>query len=118
MEENKGSRMGRPNRNKLPPINVPKWDGSELCTQVPHELFFEYETRTKSGREDVQDLKKLCSNCPRLNECAEYAIKHELYGFWGGMTEQERIAYRKKFKITYIRPEIYSELLPQLQNKD
>lgn len=97
-------------------VNIPRWDGSELCTQVSYEFFYENTTRTPAGRKQIADLKKLCSGCPRLNECAEYAIKHELYGFWGGMTEAERTAYRKKHKIRYIRPEIYSDLLPQLQN--
>lgn len=40
-------------------------------------------------------LRRVCLSCPVVQECREYAISHELYGFWGGMTAMERIAERE-----------------------
>jgi WhiB family redox-sensing transcriptional regulator len=96
-------------------IEFVKWDGSEVCSQVSPELFYDVPlTRSSSNRLDREYLRKICGGCPKLMECRTYAIKHELYGFWGGMTEQERSDYRKKNKITLIRPELYSDYLPRL----
>jgi WhiB family redox-sensing transcriptional regulator len=46
-------------------------------------------------------LKRLCENCLVLDECREWAIKHEAYGYWGGMTPSQRKAFRQKHKIRY-----------------
>jgi WhiB family redox-sensing transcriptional regulator len=98
-------------------IEFVEWDGSEVCAQVSPEMFYDIElTRSASNRLDREYLRSICKECPRLNECRTYAIKHEAYGFWGGMTEQERTEYRKKHKMSVIRPELYSDYLPRLQN--
>jgi len=100
---------------KLKDIEFIKWDGTEVCAQVTPELFYDVPlTRTNANRSDRDYLRKTCASCPRLVECRTYAIKHELYGFWGGMTEQERSEYRKKNKVRLIRPELYSDYLPRL----
>lgn len=39
-------------------------------------------------------LRQICLNCPVVQECREYAISHELWGFWGGMTAMERQSER------------------------
>ena len=44
-------------------------------------------------------LKVLCSDCPFLSKCRDYAIHHEIHGFWGGMTSADRKNFRKKFNI-------------------
>lgn len=56
--------------------------------------------RTKHQADEV--AKQLCNACPVTNECFEYVRQMELesgfiYGFWAGMTEQERKrAYRNR----------------------
>jgi WhiB family redox-sensing transcriptional regulator len=96
-------------------IQFVEWDGSEVCSQVTPELFFDVPlTRSAANRLDREYLRKICGGCPRLMECRTYAIKHELYGFWGGMTEQERSDYRKKNKIVLVRPELHSDYLPRM----
>jgi hypothetical protein len=102
-------------KRKYEEVKIPEWDGSELCAQIPHELFYDQSTRSVADRADINNLRRVCDNCPRLLECREYAIKHELYGFWGGMTEKDRMDFRKKYKIKYIRPELYSEMLPDFR---
>ena len=46
-----------------------------------------------------------CAKCPVLDQCRDYAIWHEEYGFWGGMSEGERASYREANGITMIVPE-------------
>jgi hypothetical protein len=41
-------------------------------------------------------LRKVCNNCPILSECAEYAIRHEQWGFWAGMAPRERMTIRSR----------------------
>lgn len=40
-------------------------------------------------------LRRICGGCPILGECAAHAIKHERFGFWGGLTAAERIDIRE-----------------------
>ena len=44
--------------------------------------------------------KSLCAECPVKRACAEYAIKHESEGFWGGLTARERKSLRAKGQET------------------
>lgn len=53
----------------------------------------------------TQELRNECAGCPVLDQCRNYAIWHEEYGFWGGMSEEERGAYRNAHGITMIVPE-------------
>lgn len=90
-------------------INFPKWDGTEACANLGEGLFYDEDTRKQNeARKNLLFLKELCSQCVRLDECREYAIKHEYYGFWGGMSMTDRRIYRAKHKIKLLRPEQHS----------
>ena len=39
---------------------------------------------------DYSMLRRICGGCEILEECREWAIKHEAFGFWGGLTPKER----------------------------
>jgi WhiB family redox-sensing transcriptional regulator len=41
-------------------------------------------------------LRRVCKDCPIRNECAEYAISNEVYGFWGGLAPKERERLRSR----------------------
>lgn len=47
----------------------------------------------------MRTASRVCQNCEIINECAEYAIKHEAHGVWGGMLPTHRREYRKKHNI-------------------
>jgi hypothetical protein len=49
-------------------------------------------------------LRKICEECDVLEKCRDWAIKHEEYGFWGGMSTYERRKYRKKYAIRLEQP--------------
>lgn len=84
--------------------NMPDLSGA-LCAQMDGDLFYDdyiaYDFKTDWGyyvstapKQHAQ-LRRTCLSCPVVQECREYAITHELYGFWGGMTAMERIAERE-----------------------
>lgn len=82
--------------------NYPDYDGTEPCASIGMDLFY-YEYGQGHSFRDAKDiehaLRKVCSSCPLQVKCATYAIQHEEYGFWGGMSYKERDAYRKKNNI-------------------
>ena len=72
--------------------DVPDWEGAACLTTDP-DLFFDSHYRA------VYLAKKICETCPLIEMCAEYAMTNpEMaeYGVWGGMSESERRALRKK----------------------
>lgn len=85
----------------------PKLDGSQVCASIGIEPYFVGERQShESHARDALDLLRLsCQECPFLTECRDWAIHHEYYGFWGGMTQRERTVYRKENNIEYIAPE-------------
>jgi WhiB family transcriptional regulator, redox-sensing transcriptional regulator len=48
---------------------------------------------------NLKQKRELCATCPVINECYEYALYNELYGFWGGESEWGRQQIRKARKI-------------------
>lgn len=82
--------------------NYPKYDGTQHCASMGLELYYyehDVEIPFEGLKKQEDKLKVLCSDCPFLSECREFAIKHEGFGFWGGMTSADRKNYRKKFNI-------------------
>lgn len=39
--------------------------------------------------------KAMCSDCPVRAQCAEYGVKWETYGIWGGLAPRERDKLRR-----------------------
>jgi hypothetical protein len=73
--------------------------GAEPCAQVDPELFDIDEAPTLEMWKPY--LRDLCSSCPVFTECRDHAIKHEEYGFWGGMSANERKMYRRRHGIMF-----------------
>lgn len=69
------------------------------------ELFFTTLPFDKTEKLKVAAAKTLCNACEHKQECLEYAILHEEYGIWGGLTERQRHAARRALKIRLSRPE-------------
>jgi WhiB family redox-sensing transcriptional regulator len=43
----------------------------------------------------TRQAKTICSRCPLLETCLNYAIRNDEWGIWGGTTMKERIYLRK-----------------------
>ena len=67
----------------------PKWQTLAACIGKP-EFFFDDMKRTQ-----VSKAKKICSTCPVIDECLEYAISADEFGVWGGKTMNERRQMRR-----------------------
>lgn len=60
------------------------------CRNTDTEAFY------PSNGLPVKAVVRICQACPILDQCAEYAIEHEPYGYWAGMAEITRYELRKK----------------------
>ena len=69
---------------------------SPLCAEIGPEVFFPDKDESYAGRELA---KKICGNCLHKDECLEWGLHREYYGIWGGATENERRALRRKLNI-------------------
>lgn len=75
--------------------NAPFFDGSQVCAQVDPELFF--PENKMDAVQKIKVVRPLCESCEFRKPCLEYALKHrDLYGIWGGATEQERQLMRRR----------------------
>ena len=82
----------------------PNFQGDQPCAQVGSEFYY-----LEQGGEAVhiaEHLRPLCHSCPYFRQCRLWAIKHEEYGFWGGMTASERKRYRILHKVKLESPHV------------
>lgn len=73
------------------------------CTDTDNDLWYPVPKRTgrRGGHDDsykaaVAHAKALCARCPVLEDCRAHGIAHEQWGIWGGLTETEREALRRR----------------------
>lgn len=81
----------------LPAPRTEKWawqiDGA--CRDKDSNLFFDNSESLSVGAQ----AKRICSGCPVLEQCREYAVDAaEPYGVWGGLTPPERERVRRQRK--------------------
>lgn len=74
---------------------------SPACENFPDAYFPEHSGMTHEG----MWAKAMCSDCPIRMQCAEYGIKWEKHGFWGGMSPRERERARKARNLPPLRDE-------------
>lgn len=61
------------------------WALDALCAQTDPDLFF------PSKGQNPKQAKKLCTRCPAIQECLEFAVKNDIqHGVWGGLSVAER----------------------------
>lgn len=72
------------------------------CRDIPTVIFFpegNYRTDPEVAKQ-VDLAKKICKSCTVREKCLEYALENDITpGIWGGMTEDERKAYRKRWLV-------------------
>jgi hypothetical protein len=71
------------------------------CKGIATSLFYENKVSPQ--------LKALCEYCPIAEQCRDWALRHENFGYWGGTTEAQRIVERRERNITVQLPEISVE---------
>lgn len=73
------------------------------CAEVGTILFFSVDQDDpsfKNGSDTYEDARKVCNSCVHRIECAEYGIKYETHGMWGGLSPRERKSMRRQMRIT------------------
>lgn len=69
---------------------------SPSCATVGGDLWFPDTKTDVSAVQDAIMAKKICNRCPHLRECAEWGIKNESFGIWGGLTIRDRQNVRRE----------------------
>lgn len=79
------------------------WQFDGACvTADPESFFLEDSMRGKKKREKEKKAIALCNTCPVKQECLDHALKvPEIYGVWGGMTEEHRHDLAKSLGYIY-----------------
>jgi WhiB family redox-sensing transcriptional regulator len=66
------------------------------CASVGGDFWFpEKESNTR----DIALAKSICGGCLHRAECAEWGIRKEHFGIWGGLSERERSKIRRQKNI-------------------
>lgn len=78
------------------------------CKGIPTEEFFPDIEKFKP--EDKVLFKRVCGACPVQQRCLEWALVHERYGVWGGMTPYERSIERSRRGWALLEPHLYVPL--------
>ena len=74
------------------------WMDDGTCTQVDPELFFDEEYQSVA--------LDVCSMCPVLHECREWALRTRLpAGVAGGMTANGRMREAARRELPFVRDE-------------
>lgn len=74
----------------------PAFDGTQACAQVGFDFYFPIEKPGDFPHERA--LRAVCEGCVFLEPCREWAIWHEEYGYWGGMTPRQRLVARRAMR--------------------
>jgi WhiB family redox-sensing transcriptional regulator len=82
-------------------LEMPKFN-EPLCAQTDIEIFF---SPSPTSREAVM-AKEICGRCVDREACADWALRHEDSGIWGGTSPKERRKMRKQLGIELQAPEV------------
>jgi len=74
------------------------WDYEEpRCKGIDTDMYFPVEDGTMVSEKKI--IVSICGNCIHQAECADWGIRHEAHGIWGGLNEPQRKVIRKQKNI-------------------
>ena len=75
-----------------------------LCAKISPIHFYVDEddeiVRPEVSNKSYDTAIETCKKCSHATDCAEWGIKKEKWGVWGGLTPQERVKIRRRRKIS------------------
>jgi WhiB family redox-sensing transcriptional regulator len=74
-------------------MREPRFFENPGCAEIGGDLWFP-EKEDGAGTREQAIAKAICRQCPHQIECAEWGIKHENHGIWGGLVPRERLTIR------------------------
>lgn len=60
------------------------------CRGLETDMFYSHKTRLEERGLTLNHLRRICMSCPIQYDCLTIGVAHEPYGFWGGLSEEER----------------------------
>jgi WhiB family redox-sensing transcriptional regulator len=67
------------------------WQVAARCRMEDPSVFFSPENERGRDRRCREDrAKKICAECPVIDQCRQHALANQEYGVWGGLAEEER----------------------------
>jgi WhiB family redox-sensing transcriptional regulator len=67
-----------------------RWMSMGACRSADPDLFFPVSA-SAGNRAQVAEARAVCASCLVRHQCLRFSIQTgQLYGIWGGMTEEER----------------------------
>lgn len=72
--------------------------GAACATREGADLFGRLEMA------NIGRCREICAGCPVRQPCAQWAIRHENHGMWGGMIKEELEAERRRHGIRLVDP--------------
>jgi len=86
-----------------------QWWAAAACRSADPDLFFPISD-SGPAREQAAKAKAICATCRVQRECLAFALRTgQVHGIWGGTTEDERAAARRR---TVSQQAVADELRP------
>lgn len=82
-------------------VRYPEYDGTQNCYNIDTNVFYNVNTNSyiPGHKDELEiDVRGICASCSFLVECRDWAIENERYGFWGGLSEVERMKIRRRIE--------------------
>ena len=81
-------------------MREPREYENPLCAEIGGDFWFPERDNPENRKLlDPSYAKSICRSCIHKTECAQWGIKNERFGIWGGLTEYERTLLRTQSKI-------------------
>ncbi|MEO3810887.1 WhiB family transcriptional regulator [Sphaerisporangium sp. B11E5] len=79
------------------------WRHRAACRDVDPELFFPIGN-TGPALMQIEEAKQVCRSCPVIDSCLKWALESgQDAGVWGGLSEDERRALKRRTARTRAR---------------
>lgn len=74
------------------------WNFEEpRCKGIDTDMY--YPAEDNGAFPEKKLLVSICGSCIHQDECADWGIRNEVHGIWGGLTEPQRRVIRKQKNI-------------------
>lgn len=81
-------------------MRTPRDFENPLCASVGGDLWFPEKGNS------FPETRAICARCSHLTDCAEWGIKYEAHGIWGGLNGRERQRIRSQRNIILEQPSV------------
>jgi hypothetical protein len=79
-------------------MRYPAFDGTQQCASIGTSLFYPDNPSNVTVMEK-QIIHQTCYSCRIQSQCLEWGLRHEEYGYWGGLSPNQRRELRRKVGI-------------------